>query len=457
MTINKYRSYLLLEKGLSANTCAAYVQDVSKLLQYLTDEHIDPCRVTLADLHGFAASLYDLGIAVTSIARILSGVRSYYDFLLNEGYIEDDPTELLESPRKPEHLPEVLTLDEVERLKAAIDLSQAEGQRDRAIIEVLYSCGLRVSELCALKLSDLFLDEGFMRVTGKGSKQRFVPVSPQAITELELWFADRCHIEAKPGEEDYVFVSHRRGKHLSRITVFHNLQVYAERAGINKKFRHTPCATPLPPTCSKAGPTCAPYRPCWGTKALPLPNFTPISTAPFCVSKYSNTCRATRTKPRQARYRSSMRPFSGEIARQFAFFPTFAIATKATFMTEVKQTWKEKGYVDEPLPAHIDVKAEIRRLCQEKNAIILAHYYTEGEIQDIADYVGDSLGLAQQAAKTDADIIVMCGVHFMGETNKILCPDKRCWCPTSTPPARWPKVARPMRSRLLSKAIPTTR
>ena len=220
------------------------MQDVSKLLQYLTDEHIDPCRVTLADLHGFAASLYDLGIAVTSIARILSGVRSYYDFLLNEGYIEDDPTELLESPRKPEHLPEVLTLDEVERLKAAIDLSQAEGQRDSAIIEVLYSCGLRVSELCALKISDLFLDEGFMRVTGKGSKQRFVPVSPQAITELELWFADRCHIEAKPGEEDYVFVSHRRGKHLSRITVFHNLQVYAERAGINKKvsphtLRHT--------------------------------------------------------------------------------------------------------------------------------------------------------------------------------------------------------------------------
>ena len=98
-------------------------------------------------------------------------------------------------------------------------------------------------------------------------------------------------------------------------------------------------------------------------------------------------------------------------------------------MTEVKQTWKEKGYVDEPLPAHIDVKAEIRRLCQEKNAIILAHYYTEGEIQDIADYVGDSLGLAQQAAKTDADIIVMCGVHFMGETNKILCPDKKVLVP----------------------------
>ena len=244
MTIDKYHAYLLLERGLSENTRLAYEQDVYKLLQYLSDEGLEARDVKLDDLHRFAASLYDLGIAASSIARILSGVRSYFDFLLKEGYIDSDPTELLESPKKPERLPEVLTVEEIDRLETAIDLSQLEGQRDRAIIEMLYSCGLRVSELCSLLLSDLFLDEGFLRILGKGNKQRLVPISEKAIHELKLWFAERCHINTKPGEEDYVFISHRRGKHLSRITVFHNLQVYAERAEITKKIsphtlRHT--------------------------------------------------------------------------------------------------------------------------------------------------------------------------------------------------------------------------
>lgn len=244
MTIDKYHAYLLLERGLSENTRLAYEQDVYKLLQYLSDEGLVARDVKLDDLHRFAASLYDLGIAASSIARILSGVRSYFDFLLKEGYIDSDPTELLESPKKPERLPEVLTVEEIDRLETAIDLSQPEGQRDRAIIEMLYSCGLRVSELCSLLLSDLFLDEGFLRILGKGNKQRLVPISEKAIHELKLWFAERCHINTKPGEEDYVFISHRRGKHLSRITVFHNLQVYAERAEITKKIsphtlRHT--------------------------------------------------------------------------------------------------------------------------------------------------------------------------------------------------------------------------
>lgn len=244
MTIDKYHVYLLLERGLSENTRLAYEQDVYKLLQYLSDEGLEARDVKLDDLHRFAASLYDLGIAASSIARILSGVRSYFDFLLKEGYIDSDPTELLESPKKPERLPEVLTVEEIDRLETAIDLSQPEGQRDRAIIEMLYSCGLRVSELCSLLLSDLFLDEGFLRILGKGNKQRLVPISEKAIHELKLWFAERCHINTKPGEEDYVFISHRRGKHLSRITVFHNLQVYAERAEITKKIsphtlRHT--------------------------------------------------------------------------------------------------------------------------------------------------------------------------------------------------------------------------
>lgn len=234
----------MLEKGLAENTCLAYEHDVAKLLDYLSTEGIDPLHATLDDLHRFAAAMMDVGIGITSIARILSGVRSYYTFLLEDGYISADPTELLESPKRPEHLPTVLTLDEVEALEDANDLSLPEGQRDRAIIEVLYSCGLRVSELCQLKLSDLYLDEGFMRVTGKGSKQRLVPISPRAIKELNLWFATRCHICTKPGEEDYVFLSQRRGRHLSRITVFHNIKVMAERAGISKPLsphtlRHT--------------------------------------------------------------------------------------------------------------------------------------------------------------------------------------------------------------------------
>lgn len=242
--IDKYALYISLEQGLSANTREAYIHDVQKLADYLDDQQTDLLCVKLDDLHRFAFALHDIGIMPTSIGRILSGVRSFYHFLHLEGYIQADPTELLEWPKQPRHLPTVLTLDEVNRLEEAIDLSTDEGHRDRAIIEMLYSCGLRVSELCGLLLSDLFLDEGFIRVLGKGSKQRLVPISHKAIEELNLWFSDRCHIDIKPGEEDYVFVSHRRGRHLSRITVFHNIKVYAEAAGIDKvisphTLRHT--------------------------------------------------------------------------------------------------------------------------------------------------------------------------------------------------------------------------
>ncbi len=242
--VNKYCAYLMLERGVSANTKMAYERDVQKFLAFLADEGTDFLQVSLDDLHRFAASLYDVGISPVSISRILSGVRSFYGFLLVDGYVENDPTELLEMPKRPEKLPTVLSVEEVDALEAAIDLSQEEGQRDRAAIELLYSCGLRVSELCGLLMSDLFLEEGFIRVTGKGNKQRLVPISPKAVHELKLWFADRCHIDIKPGEEDYVFVSHRRRQHLSRITVFHNLQVYVQAAGITKSIsphtlRHT--------------------------------------------------------------------------------------------------------------------------------------------------------------------------------------------------------------------------
>lgn len=242
--LKKYKSYITLEQGLSNNTREAYLHDVEKLFTYFEDEKIDFLKVELEHFHSFAAALMDVGIGERSIARILSGVRSFYKFLVLDGYLEQDPTELLESPKIGKHLPEVLSVEEIDAIEGIIDVSTPEGQRDRAAIEMLYSCGLRVSELCNLLLSDLFLDEGFLRVTGKGNKQRLVPISERAIRELKSWFAFRNFINIKPGEEDYVFISAARKKHLSRITVFHNIKVYAEQAGIQKTisphtFRHS--------------------------------------------------------------------------------------------------------------------------------------------------------------------------------------------------------------------------
>lgn len=242
--LKKYKSYITLEQGLSNNTREAYLHDVEKLFAYFEDEKIDFLKVELEHFHSFAAALMDVGIGERSIARILSGVRSFYKFLVLDGYLEQDPTELLESPKIGKHLPEVLSVEEIDAIEGIIDVSTPEGQRDRAAIEILYSCGLRVSELCNLLLSDLFLDEGFLRVTGKGNKQRLVPISERAIRELKSWFAFRNFINIKPGEEDYVFISAARKKHLSRITVFHNIKVYAEQAGIQKTisphtFRHS--------------------------------------------------------------------------------------------------------------------------------------------------------------------------------------------------------------------------
>lgn len=242
--VDKYNNYLLLEKGFSDNTVQAYVSDVLKLLNFMKDEGLEAHDVQLNDLHRFAASLYDIGLTNTTLSRILSGVRSFFHFLVEDGYLSADPTELMEMPQRGEHLPTVLTVEEVDALENAVDLSQDEGQRDRAIIEVLYSCGLRVSELCSLQLSNVYFDEGFVRVLGKGRKQRMVPMSGRAVQELQLWLDDRAQIVPKEGEEDYVFLSHRRRQHLSRITVFHIMQVLAERAGITRAIsphtlRHT--------------------------------------------------------------------------------------------------------------------------------------------------------------------------------------------------------------------------
>ena len=230
-TIKLYVRYLRLERNLSPNTIEAYRNDLK--LE----------NVTLEQLHTFAASLHEYGITPRSQARVLSGVRSFFRFLVLDGVVESDPTELLEWPSLPEHLPVVLSLEEIDRIEDSIDLSKAEGARNRAIIEVLFSCGLRVSELVNMKLSDLCLEDRVLLVRGKGNKERLVPVSNKAIADLKRWFFDRNLMKIKPGEDDYVFLN-RRGAHLTRTMILIMVKRQAEEAGIKKTisphtFRHS--------------------------------------------------------------------------------------------------------------------------------------------------------------------------------------------------------------------------
>jgi len=231
--VKGYVRYLKLQRNMSANTLDAYQRDLRKLLDYLEREEKDVRDVTLEDLQHFAAGLHDIGIHPRSQCRILSGIRSFYHYMQLDGYRNDDPTELLESPQIGDHLPEVLSTAEVDRLEASIDLSKWEGHRNKAIIEVLFSCGLRVSELVNLKLTNLYFDEEFVRVLGKGSKERLVPISHRAIEELKWWFDDRNHMKIKPGEEDYVFLN-RYGKHLTRTMILIMIKRQAVEAGITK-------------------------------------------------------------------------------------------------------------------------------------------------------------------------------------------------------------------------------
>lgn len=233
--VRRYVRYLKLERNYSPNTVEAYARDIDKLFAFCGRRGADALAASIEDLQEFAAALHDTGIGPTSRCRVLSGVRAFYKFLLIDGYRDDDPAALLESPETAGHLPTVLSTDEVDRLEDSIDLSKWEGHRNRAIIEVLFSCGLRVSELVNMKLSDIFAREQYVRVTGKGSKERLVPVSPRALRELDDWYACRRHMTIQPGEEDYVFLN-RRGAHLTRTMILIMIKRQAAQAGITKNI-----------------------------------------------------------------------------------------------------------------------------------------------------------------------------------------------------------------------------
>lgn len=241
--LDEYHIYLKLEKGLSNNTIEAYESDLLKLSGYLSDAHILLEKATTEILRDFIIEISSLGIHPRSQARILSSIKSFYHFLIYRDMLDNDPTELLETPKIGLRLPEVLSLKEIDDIVAAIDLSKSEGQRNKAIIEVLYGSGLRVSELIGLQLSKLYLDEGYMLVEGKGSKQRLVPISPQAIKQIGLWKIDRNLLNIKKGNEDFVFLN-RRGSKLTRDMIFKIVKELAVLAGIRKNvsphtFRHS--------------------------------------------------------------------------------------------------------------------------------------------------------------------------------------------------------------------------
>ncbi len=230
----RFLGHLTLEKGMSMNTAQAYGDDVDKLTRYLADAGVAVEQATTNDLERFVCTLQDVGIQPRSQARIISGVKGFYKYLRLAGFMDNDPTELLLTPKIGRHLPEVLTIAEIDAMIAAIDMSKAEGQRNRAIIETLYGCGLRVSELVTLRLSQLYMEERYVIIQGKGNKQRLVPISPVAIEQINLYLEQtRSHQVAQRGSEDILFLN-RRGAMLTRQMIFHIVKQLCELAGVRK-------------------------------------------------------------------------------------------------------------------------------------------------------------------------------------------------------------------------------
>lgn len=233
MLIKKYHTYLKLEKGLSDNSVEAYQQDLQRLLNYMEKHSIDIVRASFDDLQAFVFDTFKDISSVRTQARLIAGIHSFYRFLLYHNYIEQDPSELLETPKKEMHLPETLSLEEIDLIIAQIDMSKSDSHRNRAIIEILYGSGLRVSELINLRLSDMYLQEGYMRIIGKGSKQRLVPISPVAVEWFEYWLQDRSALDIKPEAIDIAFLN-RYGRQLTRAMIFTIIKTLARKAGIQK-------------------------------------------------------------------------------------------------------------------------------------------------------------------------------------------------------------------------------
>lgn len=233
MLVKEYRAYLKLEKGLSANSVEAYLMDYQRLKDYADEHGIDVVRASFDDLQAFVFDTFKNIASVHTQARLIAGIHSFYRFLLYYHYIEQDPSELLETPKMEQHFPEVLSLEEIDAMIAKIDMSKSESHRNRAIIEMLYGSGLRVSELVNLRLSDMYLKEGYMRITGKGSKQRLVPVSPVAVEWFGYWLQDRNQLDIKPEAVDIAFLN-RYGRQLTRAMIFTIIKSLAHEAGIQK-------------------------------------------------------------------------------------------------------------------------------------------------------------------------------------------------------------------------------
>ena len=246
-TLNGFKSYLMLERSLSMNSIEAYWRDVEKFVKFLelNELQLSPIAVRLSHLENFIFWLNDLGLGANSQARIISGLRAFFKYLLMEDLIDDDPTEMIEGPRLKRKIPEVLTYEEIQKMLASIDLSEAHGVRNRAMLETLYACGLRVSELINLRLSNLFLDIGFVKVIGKNDKERLIPIGEEAIKHIQLYIKGirRLQNNIDPEHENFLFLN-RRGKHLSRVMVFMIVKDAARDAGVRKRvsphtFRHS--------------------------------------------------------------------------------------------------------------------------------------------------------------------------------------------------------------------------
>ena len=233
MLEKEYHAYLKLEKGLSANSVEAYERDYQRLKTYMDAHGVDVVRASFDDLQAFVFDSFKDVASVRTQARLIAGIHSFYRFLLYHHYIEQDPSELLETPKKELHLPDVLSLNEIDRMIAQIDMSKSESHRNRAIIEMLYGSGLRVSELVNLRLSEIYLKEGYMRITGKGSKQRLVPISPVATEWFGYWLQDRNALDVKAEAIDIAFLN-RRGGQLTRAMIFTIIKTLARAAGIQK-------------------------------------------------------------------------------------------------------------------------------------------------------------------------------------------------------------------------------